>query len=79
MNKIRVYELAKELGIQSKELIAAAKELNIKVNNHMSTLEDSQVTAIKNHMKKPVQSQQPKKKPLTEQKPVRIVRIPLHS
>ncbi|HOM43779.1 MAG TPA: translation initiation factor IF-2 N-terminal domain-containing protein, partial [Bacillota bacterium] len=36
LNKIRIYELAKELGIQSKELIAAAKELNINVNNHMS-------------------------------------------
>lgn len=71
MSKIRVYELAKEIGIQSKEILAAAKELNINVSNHMSTLKDSEVAAIKNHMKKAVQSQQQKKKPLTEQQPQR--------
>ena len=75
MNKIRIYELAKELGIQSKELIAAAKELNINVNNHMSSLEDSEAAAIKKHLKKadnaeapkPIQAQQPKKRTLPQQ------------
>ncbi|MEA4847146.1 MAG: translation initiation factor IF-2, partial [Clostridiaceae bacterium] len=47
MNKIRIYELAKELGVQSKDLVTAAKELNINVNNHMSTLEDADIAAIK--------------------------------
>ncbi|HPW40875.1 MAG TPA: translation initiation factor IF-2 N-terminal domain-containing protein, partial [Bacillota bacterium] len=74
MNKIRIYELAKELGVQSKELIAAAKELNINVNNHMSSLEDSEASAIKKHLKKddnvetpkPIQAQQPKKRTLPQ-------------
>ncbi|HPL53176.1 MAG TPA: translation initiation factor IF-2 N-terminal domain-containing protein, partial [Bacillota bacterium] len=52
MGKIRIYELAKELGIQSKELVAAAKELNINVNNHMSALEDGDIALIKGHMGK---------------------------
>ena len=74
LNKIRIYELAKELGVQSKELIAAAKELNINVNNHMSSLEDSEASAIKKHLKKddnvetpkPIQAQQPKKRTLPQ-------------
>jgi len=52
LGKIRIYELAKELGIQSKELVAAAKELNINVNNHMSALEDGDIALIKGHMGK---------------------------
>ena len=52
MNKIRIYELAKELGVQSKDLVTAAKELNINVNNHMSTLEDADIAAIKKHFGK---------------------------
>ncbi len=37
--RVRVYKLAKEIGISSKELIAKLKELSIEVGNHMSTLE----------------------------------------
>ncbi|MFZ5352033.1 MAG: translation initiation factor IF-2 [Bacillota bacterium] len=48
MNKIRIYELAKELGLSSKELINKAAELKINVTNHMSTLEDEEVKTIKN-------------------------------
>lgn len=38
MAKIRVYELAKELGSTSKKLIDVMESMEIKVNNHMSTL-----------------------------------------
>lgn len=41
MSKIRVHELAKELGISSKELIdLLMDEFNIEVKNHMSVIED---------------------------------------
>lgn len=46
MSKIRVYQLAKELGISSKELIDKLKELSIEVNSHMSTLEDENANII---------------------------------
>lgn len=39
MAKVRVYELAKELGTTSKKLIEAMKEMKIEVKNHMSTLD----------------------------------------
>lgn len=39
MGKVRVYELAKELGINSKKLITVLRELHLDVKNHMSTLD----------------------------------------
>ena len=39
MAKVRVYELAKELNISSKELIEKVAELDIDVTSHMSTIE----------------------------------------
>lgn len=44
--KIRVYQLAKDLGITSKELIQKLKDLSIEVNSHMSTLEDENANII---------------------------------
>ncbi len=37
--KTRVYQLAKDLGITSKDLIGILQELNVDVKSHMSTLE----------------------------------------
>lgn len=48
LSKIRVYELAKELGISSKNLISLLKdEFNIEVKNHMSVIEDEDAQLIK--------------------------------
>ncbi len=47
MKKIRVYELARELGISSKDLIEKITSLDIAVVNHMSTLEDEEAKIIK--------------------------------
>lgn len=46
MPKTRVYELAKELNLSSKDLIIKLNDLDIKVKNHMSTLEDDEVELI---------------------------------
>jgi translation initiation factor IF-2 len=48
MSKIRVYELAKELDVQSKDLITMLfEEFNIEVKNHMSVIEDEDAELIK--------------------------------
>ncbi|AKN29471.1 translation initiation factor IF-2 [Clostridium carboxidivorans P7] len=48
MSKIRVYELAKELGISSKELIGIlSSEFGIEVKNHMGVIEDEDAELIK--------------------------------
>ena len=36
MAKIRVYELAKELGLDNKEILVKLRSLNIAVKTHMS-------------------------------------------
>lgn len=46
MSKTRVYQLAKEIGVSSKELILKLKEFDLEVVNHMSTLEDEDANLI---------------------------------
>lgn len=47
MSKKRVYEVAKDLGVENKVVIDALKKHNVEVKSHMSTVEDSQVSMIK--------------------------------
>lgn len=47
---MKAYELAKELKITSKDLIERAKKLGIELSSHLSSLEDDQVSKIKNHI-----------------------------
>jgi translation initiation factor IF-2 len=47
MSKMRVYELAKELGMDNKELIARLEKFGIAVKAHSSSLEDSDVERIR--------------------------------
>ncbi|KXZ39814.1 translation initiation factor IF-2 [Alkalithermobacter thermoalcaliphilus JW-YL-7 = DSM 7308] len=46
MTKMRVYKLAQEFGITSKELIEKLQQLGINVINHMSTLEEDDVKVV---------------------------------
>ena len=47
MSKIRVYELAKELGVSSKDLInILMDEFSVEVKNHMSVIEDEDAALI---------------------------------
>lgn len=48
MSKIRVYELAKELNVSSKDLITLLmEEFSVEVKNHMSVIEDEDAELIK--------------------------------
>jgi len=47
MGKKRIYELAKELHVPSKQLIAQAQQLGFSVKNHMSTLGDNEERQLK--------------------------------
>jgi translation initiation factor IF-2 len=47
MAKIRVYQLAKELGMENAELVDKLRALNVDVKNHMSTLSDADVERIR--------------------------------
>jgi len=39
LTKLRVYELAKQVGVSSKKLVSILEDLDIKVKNHMSTID----------------------------------------
>lgn len=47
MAKLRVYELAKELKVSSKDLMELLPEFGVKVKNHMSTLDDDLVEQVR--------------------------------
>lgn len=47
MSKTRVYELAKELGIENRELITRLEKIGIAVKSHSSTLEDADVERVR--------------------------------
>ncbi len=51
MAKMKVHELAKELGVESKELLTVIKNKGIEVKSHMSVLEDGQVEELRSSMK----------------------------
>ncbi|TGU70841.1 translation initiation factor IF-2 [Geomonas terrae] len=46
MSKTRVYELAAQMGIENKELMARLAEAGVQVKNHMAVLEDSDIKAL---------------------------------
>ncbi len=48
MGKLKIHEIAKELGVGSKEVIAKAKELGIEVTSHLSSVEEEIVNKIRN-------------------------------
>ena len=50
MTKMRVHELAKELGIENKELVEMLQKKNVEVKNHMSAVEDSVADEIRSEM-----------------------------
>ena len=47
LGKIKIHELAKEIGLTSKEIIEKALKLGIEAKSHMSVVEDSDVEKIK--------------------------------
>ncbi len=49
MKKVRVYELAKELDIESKALVEFLADLGAEVKNHMSTIEDDIAVMVRDH------------------------------
>ncbi len=52
MSKTRIHELAKELNIANKDLIDKAHEMGLDVKNHMSTLEDQEISKLKGRFMK---------------------------
>ena len=52
MAKIKVYELAKELNVQSKDVLEFLESKKIEVKNHMSALEETAAGQVKDYFSK---------------------------
>ena len=86
LGKIKIHEIAKELGLESKEVVAKAQELGMEVKSHMSTVDDEQANKIReNYNKKEKkatkqeESGKAKAKKEEKQTPVIIRREVIHS
>ena len=53
MTKKRVHELAKEMGLENKELISRLEKIGIAVKSHSSTLEDGDLERIQKELLAP--------------------------
>ena len=47
MGKLKVHEIAKELGVSSKEVIEKAKAIGIEITSHLSSVEDDVANKIR--------------------------------
>jgi translation initiation factor IF-2 len=65
LTKIRVYKLAKQVGISSKKLITILKDLDISVKNHMSTIDSDTAKLVLDLIEE--ESGKDKKKPVQAQ------------
>ena len=63
MAKIRVYELAKSLNKDSKEIIEVLKKNGIEVKNHMSSVSDEDAQKVKDRFSGKVSTKKPEEKP----------------
>ena len=52
LGKLKIYDLAKELGLTSKEVIEIAQKLDIDAKSHLSAVDDEQAKRIRENAKK---------------------------
>ncbi len=71
---VRIYAIAKKLGVENKEIIAQLKKMGIKVKSHSSSVDDD----VAKKLEKGIKSAQPKKprKKATKKKPVKAAAKP---
>ncbi|WP_346677369.1 translation initiation factor IF-2 [Ligilactobacillus aviarius] len=69
MSKKRIYQIAHELDVSSKEVIAAAKKNGIKVGNHMSMLDENEEQTVKKNLGKGAKPQKAQAQPAPAKKP----------
>src|SRR5215468_11087176 len=52
VGKVRLYEVAKDLGLANKDLVAKVRALGIQVKNHMSNLDVEDVARVRRALDK---------------------------
>ena len=75
MGKIKIHEIAKKLGLTSKEIIDRATELKIEAKSHLSAITEEEAQKIENSFKKKETKQENKKEDKKENKPKKEVPV----
>lgn len=52
MGKVKIHEIAKEIGISNKEILEKAKELGIVASSHLSAIDEKESEKLKNSFKR---------------------------
>ncbi len=68
MAKTRVYELAKELNMSSKELLSILTKLGIKAKSHMSAIDDNDAADIRKRLLRPAREEKKPHIPIKKKK-----------
>ena len=68
LGKIKLYEIAKKLGLASKEVVEMAGKLNIEVKNHMSAVSEEEAEKIEKRFNNKGQSNSEEKANINEGK-----------
>lgn len=68
MGKIKIHEIAKEIGLTSKEIIEKANELGIEAKSHMSGVDEAEANKIKSAFSKNDKKVENKKAQVKEEK-----------
>lgn len=71
MGKMKLYELAKELNLASKDLLKIASENGMELKSHLSSLDDEQVEILRN---KAIMSSSTENKKITPKKRFKRIR-----
>ena len=74
MGKIKIYDIAKELDLTSKEVIEIAQKLNIDAKSHLSSIEEDEAQKIKESAKNSKGAKKETKKANTEKQEKRTER-----
>lgn len=76
MGKIKIYEIAKKLGLTSKEVLEKAHKLNIEAKSHMSGIEEDEAKKLEKSLqgKKETENKQTQKSVKKEEKAPVIIR-----
>ncbi|MBR3152522.1 MAG: translation initiation factor IF-2 [Clostridia bacterium] len=67
LDKIKIHELAKKLGLTNKEVIEKANSLGIEVKSHLSSISEKEAETISKSLEKKEKNTAPKKEKVNEQ------------
>ena len=74
LGNIKIHEIAKELGVNSKEVLEKARNIGIEVKSHLSSVDEETASKIRNNFKAKKETVEAKtvkenKKEVVEKKP----------